>query len=174
MKFEKRQRIQGSVEEVEKAMFDDRYLGYLLEHHGVLLDVKLLEKQDDGATVRRRVRYLPRPVIRSIGPKEVPAEWFGFVETSSYDKHRKELTFSNVPTSSKISSLLVNTGTLRLRDAGGGQTERTMEGEITLKLPFLLKPLAFIGEKIIQHEGLKILENEVPVLNRFISEVMRA
>lgn len=69
--------------------------------------------------------------------------------------------------------MLVNTGTLRLRDLGNGQTERTMDGEISLKLPFLLKPLALIGEKVIQSEGLKILDGEVPVMNRFISEVLR-
>jgi hypothetical protein len=68
--------------------------------------------------------------------------------------------------------MLVNTGTLRLRDIGG-MTERTMDGEISLKLPLLMKPLAMIGEKIIQSEGLKILDGEAPVLNRFITEVLR-
>jgi hypothetical protein len=70
--------------------------------------------------------------------------------------------------------MLVNTGTLSLRDGGSGQTERVMQGEISLKLPFLLKPLAIIGETIIKGEGLKILDNELPVLNRFIAEVLRA
>lgn len=174
MKFETRQRIQGSVEEVEQALLDDRYPPFLLKHHGVLVDVQPLEKKDEGGRVRRRIRYLPKPVINAIGPKSVPPEWFGFVENSTYDKSRKELTFSNVPTSNKISSMLVNTGTLRLRDVGNGQTERTMEGEIALKLPFLLKPLAMVGERLIQAEGLKILDAEVPVLNRFIAEVVRA
>ena len=127
---------------------------------------------DDCGKVKRKVRYLPKPVIRSIGPKEVPPEWFAFVESSTYDRAKKELTFQNVPTSEKISKMLVNTGVLRLRDAGG-QTERVMDGEISLKLPFLLKPLAMIGEKIIQGEGLKILDAEVPVLNQFIAEVVR-
>ncbi|MFZ5469838.1 MAG: hypothetical protein ACOZIN_10420 [Myxococcota bacterium] len=174
MRFETRQRIQGTVEEVEKALLDERYLAFLLQHHGVLLEVQQLEKKDEGSTVRRKVRYRPRPVIASIGPKPVPPEWFAFVETSTYDKGKKELRFSNVPTSNKISNLLVNTGTLRLRDLGNGQTERAMDGEISLKLPFLLKPLAMIGEKVIQSEGLKILDGELPVLNRFIAEVVRA
>jgi len=173
MRFEARQRINGSVDEVERALLDDRYTDFLLKHHGVLLEAKVLEKKDEGTRIRRRVRYLPRPVIQSIGPKTVPPEWFAFVETSTYDKGRKELSFQNVPTSNKINSMLVNTGTLRLKDAGGGQTERTLDGEITLKLPFLLKPLAMIGERIIQGEGMKILDAEVPVLNRFISEVLR-
>jgi hypothetical protein len=172
MRFDSRQRITGTVEEVERAMLDPRYFEFLLKHHGVLLEVQPLEVKDEGDKVRRKVRYRPKPVIASIGPKRVPPEWFAFVETSTYDKRKKELTFTNVPTSNSISKMLVNTGTLRLRDAGGA-TERTMEGEISLKLPFLMKPLALIGEKVIQTEGMKILDGEAPVLNRFIAEVLR-
>jgi hypothetical protein len=172
MRFEARQRIAGTVDEVERAMLDERYAEFLLKHHGVLLEVKPIERRDEGDKVRRKVRYRPKPVIPSIGPKPVPPEWFAFIETSTYDKKRKELTFTNTPTTQKISNLLINTGVLRLRDAGG-QTERTLEGEISLKLPFFLKPLAMIGEKVIQSEGLKILDGEVPVINRFIAEVLR-
>ncbi|QSQ18607.1 hypothetical protein JY651_24885 [Pyxidicoccus parkwayensis] len=173
MRFETRQRIQGTVDEVERALLDERYFDFLLKNHGVLLELQPLEVKTEGDLVKRRVRYRPRPVIQSIGPKQVPPEYFAFIETSTYDKRRKELTFSNAPTSQTISKMLVNTGKLSLRDLGGGQTERSLDGEITLKLPFLMKPLAMIGEKIIQSEGLKILDNEVPVLNRFIAEVIR-
>jgi hypothetical protein len=172
MRFESRQRIMGTVDEVERAMLDQRYLDFLLKHHGVLLEVQLLELKDEGDKVRRKVRYRPKPVIEAIGPKKVPPEYFAFVESSTYDKRKKELTFSNVPTSNTISKMLVNTGTLKLRDIGGA-TERTMDGEISLKLPLLMKPLAMIGEKVIQSEGLKILDGETPVLNRFITEVLR-
>jgi hypothetical protein len=172
MRFESRQRIMGTVDEVERAMLDPRYADFLLKHHGVLLEVQVLEVKDEGDTVRRKVRYRPKPVIASIGPKKVPPEWFAFVESSTYDRKKKELSFTNAPTSHSISKMLVNTGMLRLRDVGGA-TERTMDGEISLKLPFLMKPLAVIGEKIIQSEGLKILDGEAPVLNRFISEVLR-
>lgn len=173
MRFETRQRIQGTVDEVERALLDERYFEFLLKHHGVLLELQPLEVKVEGDVVRRRVRYRPKPVIESIGPKRVPPEWFAFIESSTYDKRRKELTFTNVPTSHTISKMLVNTGTLRFRDLGAGQTERSLDGEISLKLPFLMKPLALIGEKVIQGEGLKILDNEIPVLNRFISEVIR-
>lgn len=173
MRFETRQRIAGTLDQVERALLDERYHAFLLQHHGVLLEVQPLERKDEGDRVWRKVRYRPKPVIAAIGPKPVPPEWFAFIETSTYDKRRKEMSFSNVPTSKKISNLMVNTGVMRFRDSGG-QTERTMEGEINLKLPFLLKPLAMIGERIIQAEGLKILDAEIPVLNRFIAEVLRA
>lgn len=173
MRFETQQRIDGTVDEVERALLDERYPAFLLQHHGVLLEVQPLERQDEGDRVRRKVRYRPKPVIQHIGPRAVPPEWFAFVESSTYDKKKKELSFTNTATSSAISRMLVNTGVLRLEDAGGGKTLRTLDGEIALKLPFLLKPLALIGEQVIKSEGLKILDNEVPVLNRFIAEVLR-
>jgi hypothetical protein len=173
MRFERRQILEGTVDEVERAMLDPGYLDYLLQHHGVLLEVQALERKEEGPLVRRRVRYRPRPVIPSVGPKRVPPEWFAFVEQSTYDRNRKELTFSNVPTSQAISRMLVNTGTLRLRPSGT-RTERTLDGEIKLSLPFLLKPLAMIGERLIHSEGLKILDAEALVMNRYLAEVGRA
>jgi hypothetical protein len=173
MRFESRQRVNGTVAEAEAALIDPGYLDFLLKHHGVLLEVALVDKKDDGVRIDRKVRYRPKPVIESIGPKKVPPEFFAFIETSVWDRNKKELKFTNVPTSNRISSMMENTGTLRLREAGS-QCELTMEGEIKLKLPFLLKPLAMIGETVIQREGLKILDAQLPVLNRYIAEVIRA
>jgi hypothetical protein len=172
MKFETRQRIRGTVAEVEQALAHPDYVAFLLKHHGVLLEAQVLEMSDGGGRIQRRVRYRPRPVIRSIGPREVPPEWFAFVETSTYDRARRELHFQNVPTTHGISKMMLNSGTLRLRDLGGG-CERTIEGEVKLVLPLLLKPLGLVGEKIISSEGLKILDGEVPVLDRFLAEIIR-
>jgi len=174
MRFESKQRINGTVDEVERALLDERYPAFLVKNHSTLLEVQAMERKESGDQVQRKVRYRPAPVIDAIGPKKIPPEWFAFVENSTYDRARHELRFQNVPTSSSISKMLINTGTLRLKDAGNGQTERTMDGEISVKLPFLLKPLGMIAERIIQAEGLKILDNEAPVLNRFIAEVLRA
>lgn len=174
MRFEAKQRFQGTVDEVERSLLDARYFDFLLKHHGVLLELQPLEVKDEGNVVRRKVRYRPKPVISSVGPKKVSPEWFAFIETSTYDKRTKQLTFTNTPTSHTISKMLVNTGVLKLRDLGNGQTERKMEGELSLKVPFLLKPVALIAEPLIKTEGLKILDGELPVLNRFIAEVIRA
>lgn len=171
MKFDVNQRIQGTVEEVEQALLHPDYPAFMLKND-VVLEAEILEVKDEGDRVRRRVRYRPKPVIKSVGPKQIPPEWFAFVEESTWDKKRRELTFRNVPTSNAISNMLLNTGTMRLRDAGG-QTERIMSGEITIKVPFLLKPLAIIAEKIIQTEGVRLLESELPVLQRFVNEVVR-
>lgn len=174
MKFEIVQRMQASADEVEKAFLHPDYPAFLLKNHGVLLEVVPMESKDEGDKVKRKVRYRPKPVIKSVGPREIPPEWFAFVEESTWDKKRKELTFRNIPTSNSINNMLVNTGTLKVRDLGNGQSERTMSGDINIKVPFLLKPLALIAEKIIQSEGVKIVEGELPVLNRFVAEVIRA
>lgn len=174
VRFEKRQVLEGTVDEVERALISDAYLPFLLEHHGVLLEVQLLEKKDEGTRLSRKVRYRPKPVIEAIGTRRVPPEWFAFVESSTWDRSTRSGTFTNVPTTPQISSMLLNTGTVRLRDAGGGRTERTMEGEIALTVPFLLKLVAPIAEALIHREGLKILDAEALVMNRFIAEVLRA
>ncbi|HZA49573.1 MAG TPA: hypothetical protein VE549_02465, partial [Myxococcaceae bacterium] len=75
MKFEVKQRIHGSVDEVEQALLDPRYLEFVLQHHGVLQEAQALEIKDEGDRIRRRIRYRPRPVIKHVGPKEIPPEW---------------------------------------------------------------------------------------------------
>jgi hypothetical protein len=172
VRFEVRHTIDGTVDEVEKAMLDPDYGPFLLKHHGVLLEVEGLERREDGDKVHRKVRYRPKPVIESIGPKKVPPEWFAFVETSTYDRKKRELSFKNVPTSSKVAGLLTNSGTIRLK-ASGERTERLTEGEIKIHLPLLMKPLAVIAERVIHGEGLKILDGEVPVLSRYVAEAVR-
>jgi hypothetical protein len=173
MKFELKQTIAGTVAEVEQTLADPRYPPYLLEHHGVLLELQPLEVHQDGPLLRRKVRYRPKPVIGSVGPKKIPPEWFAFIESSTYDPAQRALTFSNVPTTGGISNMLENTGTMRLREVGG-RTERELKGEIRIKVPFLLRPLGAIAERLIQAEGIKLLEGEVRVLDRFIAEVLRA
>lgn len=172
MRFEATHRFEGTLGEVARAFLDGRYLDFVRAHHGVLLEAQILETRHEGPLVHRRVRYRPRPVIESIGGNEIPPEWFAFVEDSTWDPARHELRFKNTPTSAQIASLLVNTGTLRLRQVDG-RCERRMEGEISIKLPFFLKPLALIAEAVIHKEGLKILDAEVSVMNRFLAEVGR-
>src|SRR5690349_15743342 len=103
MKFEIVQRVQASADEVEKAFLHPDYPKFLLENHGVLLEVVPMESKDEGDKVKRKVRYRPKPVIKSVGPREIPPEWFAFVEESTWDRKKKELTFRNIPTSNSIS-----------------------------------------------------------------------
>lgn len=170
MHFEVRHEFAVSREKFVAAMFHDDYPKFLLAKHPVLLELEPQEKQETDREVRRKVRYRPKPVIKSIGPKTVPPEWFAFIEESTYDKAAFRMTFQNVPTTGKISRMLVNKGTITLRDLGGTRTERVVAGDIQLVLPFLLKPLGLIGEKVIQSEGVKILDGEAAVMREFLRE----
>jgi len=167
MRFETRHTFDVPREKFVAAMFHEDYPKFLLEKHPVLLELEPKEKAETDRDIKRKVRYRPKPVIKSIGPKTVPPEWFAFIEESTYDKAAFRMTFQNVPTTGKISRMLINKGTITLREVGG-RTERTVEGDIKLDLPFLLKPLALIGEKIIQSEGLKILDGEADVMRQFL------
>lgn len=169
MHFEMRHVFDAPLAKVEEAMFHADYPAFLLEHHGVLLEIEPKERNETDREIKRKVRYRPKAVIESIGPKRVPPEWFAFIEESSYDKASHRLTFRNVPTSSKISSMMINKGTITLRASGESRTERITEGELKLDLPFFIKPLAMIGERVIHSEAVKILDAEARVMTKWLA-----
>ena len=118
---------------------------------------------DEGSRVVRRVRYMPKPLIQKIGPKEIPPRWMEWVEESTLDRGAKTVTFQNRPTTQKIANLLVNQGTMQFRSKGA-KTERVLKGELKVKV-FLLGKIA---EKFIYNQASRILEEEARALNKFI------
>lgn len=170
MHFEFRHHFRASAAVVQKAMLDERLLPFLLAHHGKMEEANVLERKDDANVVKRRVRYRPRPIIESVGPKKIPPEYLAFIEESTCDLAAKRLEFRNVPTVSGVANHLSNRGVMTFRDAGSG-SERVTSGELEItNLPFLLRPLGAIAEKIIHVEAQKLLDAEARVLERFIDE----
>jgi hypothetical protein len=170
MHFEIRHQFDASKEQIAEALLDPKYLEFVLERHGVLLEVEPKKRDENEREVRRTVRYRPKPVIEKVGPKTVPPEWFAFMEESRFDKATKTLQFDNVPTSTSIQKMLVNKGTIRLNEIGPNRTERVVEGELKLVLPFLLKPLAMVAERLIHVEAVKLLDREAEVLTEWLSK----
>ena len=170
MNFEIKHTFDAPKEKIAEALLSNEYLAYVLEHHGVLLEVEVKEKNETDREIRRKVRYRPKPVIKSIGPKNVPPEWFAFVEDSTYSKSSQTFSFRNIPTSAKIEKMLINRGTITLRDLGGNRTERVVSGELKLDLPFLLKPLAVIAERVIHAEAIKLLDGEASVMKKWLTK----
>lgn len=170
MRFEMKHVFDFPRADIETALLDNAYLQFLLEQHGVLLEVEPQERTESATEIRRKVRYRPEPVIKSIGPKTVPPEWFAFIEESTFDKQSHRLSFANVPTAQRIQRMMINKGTITLRELGPNKTERVLEGELKLDLPFLLKPLAPIGERIIHAEAVKLLDAEARVLKDWLSK----
>ena len=124
MRFEIKHEFDHPRDQVEAAMLHADFPKFLLEKHGVLLEVEPKERTENDREIKRKVRYRPKPVISSIGPKKVPPEWFAFIESSTWDRSSHSGTFTNTPTTAQISSMLLNTGTIRLRDAQKDRDQR--------------------------------------------------
>jgi hypothetical protein len=173
MKFEVRHVLAATLEEIEACFVDERYVSFLLQHHPAVQDIHLLEARLQQNRLVRRVRYLPKPVIQSIGSKKVEPHYLGFVAYSTYDFETKVLHFVNEPDNERIRSMLTNQGTFQFAPLEG-RTERIASGNISLHLPERLRFLASAGEYLIWREGLKILSSEIPLMERFAKEVLRA
>ncbi|MCL2012658.1 MAG: hypothetical protein FWG75_07735 [Cystobacterineae bacterium] len=173
MKFESRHLLCATLKEIETSFVDKRYPPFLLEHHPLVQAIQVLEIRLQNSRLTRRIQYLPKPLIHSIGPKKVEPSWFSFTEYSTYDFESKILHFSNEPDNMQVRSMLSNQGELRFSSLGD-KTERIASGNICLCLPERLRFLGAMGEYLIQHEGLKILRGEISVMERFAKEVLRA
>jgi len=165
--------LRATLEEIEASLVDERYPSFLLQYHPAVQDIQILEVLLREGRLLRRVRYFPKPVIQAIGLRKVSPHWFGFVSHSTYDFETKVLHFANEPDNEQIRSVFSNQGELRFFPLGS-QTERIAIGDISLCLPRRLRFLAPLGEFLIRREGLKILLGEIPVMERFAKEVLRA
>jgi hypothetical protein len=168
MHFEFTHRFTAPVDKVEKAMLDEAFPAFLLQHHPKMMEAAVLSREDKGGVVVRKVRYRPKPIIESVGPKKIPPEYLAFVEESTFDLEKHRLEFKNVPTVAGVARHLSNKGVMTFRDSGGG-CNRVTTGELDItNLPFLLRPLGAIAERIIHGEAQKLLDQEAQVLQKFL------
>jgi hypothetical protein len=122
------------VEEVEEAYVDPD----LFAHLNRLADLgrpELLDKADDGRTVRLRVRYaftgeLAPPLSSLVEPARIT-----WVEESTLDRgtHRTEFHIL----ADHYRDRLRCHGTVELCDDGAGGTLRVAEGNLEVKIPFV-------------------------------------
>ena len=170
MKFTIKHTFDALPSVVADAMLDPEMPAFLLKNHGIMEEVVPQERKEEGSVVKRKVRYRPRPIIKKVGPKEIPPEMLAFIEESSFDKKALRGEFVNNATREGVRKHLVNKGTMVLREVDG-KTERTIEGTLEIvNLSFLLKPLAVIAERIIYSEAQKLLDNEARCLTDFIKQ----
>jgi len=171
MHFELKHVFDAPVEQVLEAMFDPGLADFLRSNMKSIRDVKPIERVEEGNLVRRKVRYVPTPIISSVGPKKIPPEALAFVEESTFDRAARQIKFKNVGEHDKVRKHLENGGTLTFRDLGGGKTERVCAGELKVtNLPFLLRPLGILAEQLIYSNAQKLLNEEASVLNQFIKQ----
>ena len=80
----------------------------------------------------------------------------------------KRINFKNVAEHPKVLKHLESTGSFSFRDVGG-RSERLISGELKVtNLPFLLKPLGVIAERLIYSNAEDLLNEEAKVFGEFL------
>jgi len=171
MHFELKHTFDAPVAEVLDAMMDPGVADFLKTHMKLMSDIRPMERSEENGRVRRKVRYVPVPLIKSIGPKQIPPEALAFIEESTFDRAAKRVTFKNIGEHEKVRKHLENGGTITFRDLGNGKTERVIEGELKVtNLPFLLRPLGAIAERFIRSNAEDLLNEEAKVFAEFVKQ----
>ena len=166
MKFEFKHDYDVPVEELERILFHDDLFDLLKERMSTIIDVEPLTVSRTGDRMERRVRYLPVPMIKSVGPIKVEPEWMEWYEESNYDFKTHSGQFKNVAARRKIAGILHNVGTLELRPNGRGGSTEYMRGELKVKV-FMVGRIA---EKVIHSNAMKILAEQARVVGDVIRE----
>ncbi len=170
MKFELKHTFDAPVDAVIDAMVDPAFPDYMKAHMKLMSDIKPLDRQEANGRLDWKWRCVPVPMIKSVGPKEVPPEALAFVLQSSLDRSAKRITFKNLAEHPKVAKHLENGGTITFRDVGG-KTERTISGELKVtNLPFLLRPLGGIAERLIYSNAEKLLNEQAQMFDKFLKE----
>ena len=170
MHFELKHTFEATVDAVIDGMADPAFPDFMKQHMKMMSDIKTVDRKEEATRLSWRLRCVPIPFIKKVGPKEVPPEALAFVQESMLDRAAKRVTFKNIAEHPKIVKHLENGGTISFREVGG-RTERTMSGELkVVGLPFLLKPLAMIAEQLIYSNAQNLLNEEARVFTDFLKQ----
>ena len=169
MRFEIVHHFDHPLEDVEAALLDPEVNRQVAARMQTILEIEPLELVEEAGRVRRRVRYLPQPLIKRVGLKKVEPRWMEWTEESEYDLASHRMTFVNRPRVGKVAALMDNRGSVELR-AEGSRTRRVLAGELKIKVPILGR----IAEKIIHKTAVGIVDEEARVLGGLLAERRRA
>ena len=159
MKYRFEHDFPGDGRSVLEAMVKEGVTETLQPDMTTIMEAETLSWSRYDDKVSRRVRYLPVPKIKSVGPKKVEPKWMEWVEESDADLSRGVIRYKNVPTNSKIAELLKNSGEMTFVDKGG-RTTRVITGALTVKV-FMVGAVA---ERLIAAYAKEILDDEARVL----------
>lgn len=174
MRFELKHTFDASIDAVIAGMADPGFPDFMKANMKLISNMTPVDRKESEGRLDWRIRVVPVPLIKKVGPKEVPPEALAFVQEASLDRAAKRLTFKNVADHPRVKKHLENGGTFTFRDVGG-RTERTISGELkVVNLPFLLKFLAGIAEQIIYSEAQKLLNEEAHVFSQFLKSRQQA
>jgi carbon monoxide dehydrogenase subunit G len=174
MRFELKHTFDAPVDAVLDGLCDPAFPDYMKANMKSITDMKSVERNEAPSGLSWKLRVVPVPLIKRVGPKEVPPEALAFVQESQLDRAGKRLNFKNVADHPRVKKHLENGGSMSFRDVGG-RTERTISGELkVVNLPFFLRPLSGIAESIIYSEAQKLLNEEASVFSQFLKSRQQA
>ena len=170
MRFELKHTFDAPVDAVIEGMSDPKFPEFMKANMKSMTDIKPVDRKEEGGRLEWKLRCVPQPIIRKLGPKEVPPEALAFIQESTLDRGTKRLTFRNVAEHPKVKKHLESSGVFSFRDVGG-RTERVISGELKItNLPFLLKWLAPLAEPLIYSNAEKLLQEEASVFSEFLKQ----
>ncbi|MBM4394971.1 MAG: DUF2505 family protein [Deltaproteobacteria bacterium] len=147
-----------------RVMYSEGIAEKLLPSMKSVREVQTLSRDEKDGRVRRRVRYLPVPMISSVGPKKVEPQWMEWVEESDVDLKAGRATYRNVPTTAGVAKLLKNGGEVEFVALGPGRTRRILSGELKVDV-FVLGAIA---ERVIYGHAKDLVDEEAAALRRYI------
>ncbi len=170
MDFNIQHTLTGDFDTVVRTALDERIFPILQARMQTVIEIEALEVRREGATLHRRIRYLPKPLIQSVGPKKIEPKSLEWIEVSRFDFNTLKGEFENQATSRKLKPMLVNHGTLAFERLPDGKVQRTVAGSLELKVGLLLRPFVPIALRLIHKNAAAILDDEARVLQQVLDE----
>jgi hypothetical protein len=165
-------RFEAPVRAVIDALSSREYAAQLAAAHSFFAQVDVLSRVEQGDVVVRTVRYCARPFIARLGMFSLPAEWFVWLEQSSFDRRRGVLRFENVPELTSVREKVINRGTMSFcaerRLDGSWLTTRTADFEIDLRVGPLYRPLAELALSMMRRQLESSLDEEARLLTAWL------
>ena len=169
MKFELKHTFDAPVDAVMDAMSDPAFPDFMKSHMKLMSDIKPIDRKEEGGrlVVAAALRAGADDQEGRARRKCRPRRWRSCRSRRSIAPPSAS-TSRTWPSIRKVLKHLENSGSFSFRDVGG-RTERTITGELKVtNLPFLLKPLGGIAERIIYSNAEDLLNEEAKVFGEFL------
>src|SRR5690349_9767532 len=110
MHFELKHTFDASVDAVIEAMTDPAFPEFMKQNMKSMSGIRSIDRKEDSDRLEWRLRCVPTPIIKKVGPKEVPPEALAFIQESKLDRAEKRLSFKNIGEHPQVKKHLENSG----------------------------------------------------------------
>jgi len=150
----------ATLAEMEAVLLADPGLFALLEDAMPgIEEVRLLDQQDDGRVLTRRVRYVPHGKIPGFAKRFITREMTSWVEVSRYDRARARFDYEIQPSiPEKWRDRFESAGSYTLTPAAGGagKVHRVIDGRVVIRAAVV----GGLAERFLVAEVKKNFEHE--------------